>query len=57
MYQCYPLILSLTDTINDWNEKINAFASSHMDNVFVGAAAVGVIFIVAAWGINTLNKR
>ncbi len=53
----YALILGIMDTLNDWNEKLNGFASSHMDNVFVGAAAVGIIFVVAAWGINTLNKR
>ena len=57
MHNYYPLVLGLMDTINDLNEKLNDFTSSHMDNAFVGAAIVGIIFIVSAWGINTLNKR
>mgnify|MGYP007069897007 CR=1 FL=1 len=55
--QFYPQILGLIDTLNDWNDKLNDFASSHMDNVWVGAAAVGIAFFLAAWGIRALNKR
>lgn len=57
MYKYYPLILGIMDTLEDWNEKLNAFASGHMDNVLVGALMVGAILIVSFWGINTLNKR
>ena len=57
MNQYYPYILGIMDTINDWNEKLNNFASGHMDNVWVGAAALGIILVVSFWGINTLNKR
>jgi hypothetical protein len=57
MFKYYPLILGIMDTIDDWNEKLNSFAASHMDNVWFGAAAVGVIFLVGCWGVNTLNKK
>lgn len=57
MSQYYPYILGIMDTINDWNEKLNNFSSQHMDNVWVGAACMGVILLVAFWGVNTLNKR
>ena len=50
-------ILGILDTLNDLNEKLNKFAGSHLDNVWVGAATVGVIFVVAAWGISVLYKR
>ena len=53
----YPLILGIMYTLNDWNEKLNDFAAGHMDNVFVGTIVVGAIFVISAWGINTLNKR
>lgn len=52
----YIQILSIMDTLNEWNDKLDAFASEHLDNVWVGALAVGVIFVVAAWGIKELNK-
>ena len=57
MNSYYPYIIGIMDTLNDWNEKLNGFAAEHMDNVWVGAAAVGILFIIAAWGVNTLNKR
>lgn len=50
-------VLGLMDTINDWNEKLNSFAAGHMDNVWVGALVVGLVFVIAAWGIRTLNKK
>ena len=53
----YPLLLSIKDVLNDWNEKLNDFTAGHMDNVIVGAAVVGLIFVISAWGISTLNKK
>ena len=50
-------ILGITETLNEWNEKLNNFVSGHMDNTWMGAVIVGVVFVVAAWGINTLNKK
>lgn len=57
MYDFYPLILGVMDTLNDWNEKLNKFAEGHMDNVGVGTAVAGIILVMSIWGINTLNKK
>lgn len=57
MYKYYPQILSFMDKIEEWNEKLNDFTGSHMDNVIVGSAVLGVILLVAFWGINTFNKN
>lgn len=57
MNQYYPMILGLVDTLNEWNEKLNGWASSHMDNVWFGIAILAGILLVSFWGIGTLNKR
>ena len=57
IFQYYPLILGIIDTLNDWNDKLDDFAASHMDSVGVGTAILGVILVVSVWGINTLNKK
>lgn len=57
MYIYHPYILGIMDKINEWNEKLNNFAGKHMDNVWVGAACMGIILLVAFWGVNTLNKK
>lgn len=57
MYNFYPLILSFMDTLNDWNEKLNNFAEKHLNNVGVGTAIIGILFVVAVWGIGALNKK
>ncbi len=51
------LLLNLVDKIEEWNEKLNAFASEHMDNVLIGSLIVGVLIFVAFAGINSLNKK
>ena len=53
----YPLLLSIKDVLNDWNEKLDGIASKYMDNVGFGVVAIGVIFVVACWGISALNKK
>ena len=53
----YPLVLGIMDKLNDWNDKLNGFASEHMDNVWVGVLIMGGILFVAFWGINVLNKK
>ena len=50
-------ILGLMDTLNDWNDKLNKFASEHMDNVAVGAGILLLLVVVAVWGIRTFNKK
>ncbi len=57
MYNFYPLILSFMDTLNDWNEKLNNFAEKYLNNVGAGTAIIGIIFVVAVWGIGALNKK
>ena len=57
MTNYYSQILSLMDTLNEWNEKLNSFAASHMDNVWVGVAIGAGLLVLAIWGINVLNKK
>ena len=53
----YYQLLSIMDTLNDWNEKINKFAEARMDNVWVGVAIGAGLLVLAIWGINVLNKK
>ena len=53
----YPYILGIIDTLNDWNEKIKAFATGNSNNVLFATAFVMGIFVVAAWAINFFNKK
>ncbi|MCI8568891.1 MAG: hypothetical protein HFJ11_02790 [Bacilli bacterium] len=57
MINKYSLILGIVDKIEEWNEKLNAFAGEHMDNVLIGSLVVGVLIFVAFSGINALNKK
>lgn len=57
MINKYSLILDIVDKIEEWNEKLNAFAGEHMDNVLIGSLVVGVLIFVAFSGINALNKK
>ncbi len=56
MMNYYPLILGLIDILNDWNEKLNSLVEGRLDNVLVGTIVLVAIFVISAWGINTLNK-
>ena len=57
MYNIYPMILGIVDQLNDWNDKLNSFASEHMDNVAVGTVVFFAILLVMFWGIGSLNKK
>ena len=57
MTNYYSQILSLMDTLNEWNEKLNSFAASHMDNVWVGTVIGAGLLVLAIWGINALNRK
>jgi len=57
MYNIYPMILGIVDQLNDWNDKLNSFASEHMDNVAVGTVIFFAILLVMFWGIGSLNKK
>ena len=50
-------ILGITDTLNEWNEKLNSLFDGRSDNAMVATVIVVVVFVVTAWGINTLNKK
>ena len=53
----YISILGIIDKLNDMNEKLNDFAAGHLDSPLVGTIVVIGAFIIAAWGINALNKK
>ena len=57
MIKYLPQILGIIDKLNDLNDKLNEFASEHLDNVGVGTLIFGALVLVAFWGIGTLNKR
>ena len=57
MYKFYPAVLGIVDLLNDWNEKLNAFADEHMGNVGVGTLLFFLLLGLAFYGINTFNKK
>ena len=57
MIKYYSQILSLMDTLNDWNEKLDKFAKVHMDNVWVGTAIGAGLLILTIWGIGILYRK
>ena len=46
-----------SELIEDWNDKLNSFASEYMDNSAFGGIIVLVLFIFGCWGISTLTKK
>lgn len=52
-----PMVLSITDRLNELNEKINAFTADKLDNVFIGTVIFAIILAVTFWGIGELNKK
>ncbi len=57
MQNYYPLILGIMDTLNDWNDKLNSFSAEKLDNVWIGTAILGILIIVAFFGVQSLNKK
>ena len=57
MNNMFPYVLGITETLNEWNEKLSKLIGGNMDNAFMGALVVGVVFVVSAWGISVLNKK
>ena len=57
IFKYYPMILGITEKLNDLNEKINEMLGSKLDNVFIGTLVLGAILVVAFWGISELNKH
>lgn len=50
-------IAGLSELINDWNEKLNSFASQYMDNVWFGGAMVLILFVFGCWAISYFAKK
>ncbi len=50
-------IASLSQLIEEWNEKLNALASEYMDNAVFGGIIVLVLFIFGCWAISYLTKK
>lgn len=46
-----------SELIEDWNDKLNSFASEYMDNAAFGGIIVLVLFVFGCWGISTLTKK
>lgn len=57
MYKYYPIVLGIVDQLNEWNEKLNAFADEHMGNVGVGTLLFFGLLGIAFFGIGTFNKK
>ena len=57
MYQVYPYILGLLDTLNDWDEKLKKITTGGENNVIFATIFVVGIFAVSAWAINFFNKK
>ena len=57
MNNIYPYMGGIVSMLNEWGEKINAFIEEHGSDAFMGAAVVGVVFAISAWGIRALNKK
>ena len=48
---------SFLSTINEWNEKLNAFTGRYADNTIFATAAVICLVILGYWGIAYLSKK
>ena len=57
MIKILPEVMGLMDTLNEWNEKLNAFAAKNMDSVLTGTLIIFVIVAVGFWAIGALNKK
>ena len=57
MSNYYFQVLGIIDKLNEWNEQLNGFAQEHLDSVWVGAAAIGIIMVIVVWGINHLHLK
>lgn len=50
-------IASFLSTINEWNEKLNAFTGRYADNAIFATATVICLVILGYWGISYLSKK
>ncbi len=52
-----PSMLTIIDTINEWNEKLNELIGDKMGNVGIGTLIFFGILLVTFWAIGALNKQ
>lgn len=50
-------IISISKQINEWNEKLNAFAEKYMDNPWFGTIIVFALFAFCCLGINSFGSK
>lgn len=50
-------IMSLSKTINEWNEKLNVFADKYLDNPWIGTLLLFGLFAFCWCGINSLSGK
>ena len=53
----YIQIIGIIDTLNDWNEKLNSYASEHLDSVLVGTLILFGLVAVSFWAIGMFSKK
>lgn len=51
------MILSLANTIEELNEKLNNFTKKYTDNAVSATIILILLVILAYWGINYLSKK
>lgn len=51
------LIVTFSETIEKWNDKLDSLASEYMDSPFFGALVVIIVFIFGCWAISYLTKK
>lgn len=52
----YIYFLKLSETINEWNEKLSSLFNSE-NGITYGIILIVVVFVIAILGVNTLNKK
>ena len=57
MHNYYIVTLGIVDKLNEWNDKLNGFASKYMDNVATGAIIGFILLAVAFWAVGELNRK
>ena len=50
-------IISISEWIKTWNDKLNSFAAEYMDSPWVGMVLFLGLFAFGCWAISALTKR
>lgn len=50
-------IITLSETLEKWNEKLDSIASEYMDSPFFGMIVVVAVFIFGYWAVSYLTKK